>query len=135
MFIIKTIPHDEQKYATLGDYWMDPNGDIQVRVSFIGHEIYENAIILHEMTEITLMLARNIPLEESTRFDLEFEANGSPGEPGDDLHCPYYREHQTATLVERQFIHENGLDWKEYERYQEKWLNSHPWRKPPILEA
>ena len=33
---IKTIAHDKQRYDTVGDWWFDDEGDLQIRVSRVG---------------------------------------------------------------------------------------------------
>ncbi len=37
---IKTVPHKEQRYNTVGDYWIEDRV-IQIRVSEMGNEDYE----------------------------------------------------------------------------------------------
>ena len=37
---IKSIPHDQHRYETVGDYWDDGTGT-HIRVSEVGNEDYE----------------------------------------------------------------------------------------------
>lgn len=121
--VIETIPHKEQRYPTLGDYWIDANGDSQIRVSdFEGlgekPHLYSLLIAFHELIEQALCLDRGIPEESITAFDKRMIDEDSPwqDEPGDNPEAPYHREHVFASCIERLFAAELGVDWHEYER-------------------
>lgn len=114
---IKTIPHHEQKYNTCGDYWLDENGDIQIRVSKIGVPKFEELIAIHELAEALLVLARGIPLDVIDKFDKEFENKREAkdnSEPGDNPYAPYKSEHFFATTIERMLSREYNVDWNIY---------------------
>jgi hypothetical protein len=115
---IKIIPHSEQRYPTTGDYWIDPDGTWQIRVSELGDFKYEVAVALHELWEQALCFSRGIEEKYITEFDKEFEKNRKVGdfsEPGDDRNSPYQKEHCSATGIERLFISEIEGSWNEYE--------------------
>jgi hypothetical protein len=116
--IIDTVPHHEQRYPTCGDYWEDHDGTLRVRVSELGDWRHVILIAVHEMIEMMLTRYRRISDEDICIFDRAFEerrARGEvDGEPGDDPHAPYRREHFFATNVERLLAAELGVDWKTY---------------------
>ena len=57
---IETIPHSDQRYPTVGDYWDDENGVIQVRVSDMKDWRYEALVVMHELIEMFLTKHRGI---------------------------------------------------------------------------
>jgi Mn-dependent DtxR family transcriptional regulator len=116
--IIKSIPHNRQHYETVGDYWRDKNGTLQFRVSQFGNEYEQLAVILHELIEAFLCQKRGIKWKRIDKFDKKYEKNRKEGdlsEPGNDPKAPYYREHRFAENLERQLIHELGIDWFNYD--------------------
>lgn len=115
---IRTIPHDQQRYPTVGDYQEKP-GIIEIAISDMANWQYEAMVAVHELVEKILVNARKIPEASIDAFDMEFEKNRKPGdlsEPGDNVNAPYFNEHAFATHVERQLCGELELDWDEYSR-------------------
>ena len=116
---IKTIPHSEQRYDTAGDWWFDDDGDLQIRVSDVGHGPwapnlgwkFEALIAFHELAEALLCECRGINTDEIDAFDRAFDRDG---EPGDEPDSPYRNEHFFATTVERLLAAELKVDWLEY---------------------
>ncbi len=47
--------------------------------------------------------------------DFDFNFLGE-GEPGDDPDAPYFKEHQFASIIERQMAYELGVDWQAYNK-------------------
>jgi hypothetical protein len=117
---IETIPHGDQRYPTVGDYWDDGNGVVQVRVSDMKDWRYEALVAVHELVEMFLTKARGIEEPHISDFDVKFEQSRADGlvegEPGDHPSAPYRREHFFATNLERLFAAELGVDWFEYDR-------------------
>ena len=117
---VQVIPHDKQRYQTVGDWWLDrQTGILEVRVSELGNWKMEMAIASHELHEAILCLARGIKEEDITQFDMAYEAKriaGDFSEPGDSIDAPYKREHQFATVVEQFLINELQIDWEKYEK-------------------
>lgn len=114
---VKRIPHSEQRYETIGDWWFD-KGVLQIRVSDLGNWKMESAIIIHELCEVLLCQARGIRQEQVDNFDINFEQQRVPGNfdnPGDSPDSPYRKEHFFATTIERLLCAELEIDWKEYE--------------------
>ena len=50
----KTIPHESQQYATVGDWRTDAAGLTAFTVSDMDNELYERLVFLHEFVEQTL---------------------------------------------------------------------------------
>lgn len=117
--VIETIPHDKQRYPTVGDYWIDEDGTMQVRISDLGNPGYEQAVVLHELTELFLVLHCGIAIEDIDKFDIAFEAARmveDTDEPGDHPDAPYQQQHCYATAVERMFIAAMGEKWAHYDK-------------------
>lgn len=118
---IETIPHESQRYPTVGDYWSDENGVEQIRVSEMMDWRYEVLVAVHEIVEMALTRQRGIAEQAITEFDIRFEQDKEKalvsGEAGDNVNAPYRKEHFFATNLERLFAAELGVDWFEYDRY------------------
>jgi hypothetical protein len=118
---IETIPHDQQRYPTVGDYWEDEHGVEQIRVSEMMDWRYEVLVAVHEIVEMALARQRGIEEQAISEFDIRFEQDKEKGlvtgEAGDNVNAPYRREHFFATNLERLFAGELGVDWFEYDRY------------------
>lgn len=118
---IEVIPHDKQRYETVGDWqWLDAaKTHLKVSVSEMKDWRYVVLVAMHELHEVLLCKARGIEQDEVDKFDMTYEANrpdGNIDEPGDDVMAPYYDEHQFATCLERLFAHELGVNWREYDK-------------------
>jgi hypothetical protein len=117
--VIETIPHKKHRYCTVGDYWIEKDGTIQVRVSKMNDK-YERAVILHELFELFSVID-SIPLNSIDEFDIAFEALRKKYpkiigdmEPGDMVSAPYHQAHIYATEIEKMFCTLNGIDWNKY---------------------
>ncbi len=108
---ITTIPQDQQRYDTAGDYFSDQPLHVTIRVSDFGNPRYEFLVALHEITEMFLCHDRGIGEDMVDKFDFAWEGEG---EPGDDPESPYFKEHQFATIIERLMAHELDVDWATY---------------------
>jgi hypothetical protein len=117
---IEVIPHEQQRYPTVGDYWME-DGIQQVRVSRLPDWRYEILVAVHEIIELAITRHRGIPEDVISEFDVEFEklreSQLRSGEPGDHPDSPYCKEHFFATSLERLLALELDVNWFEYEAY------------------
>lgn len=123
--MIETIPHDNQRYETVGDWvFLAPpyvaEGDlgISITVSELGDWRYNALIAVHELVEVLLCKQRGITQEAVDAFDKNFELNrpeGNEDEPGDAPDAPYRKEHFFATNIEALLSAELGVNWQEYE--------------------
>lgn len=121
---IDTIPHREQRYPTVGDYWRPMLCGykglhrLEVRVSDMQNEDYEFLVAIHELIEEHLTRKRGITEGEITAYDVQYEAartSESIAEPGDNPDAPYHKEHVFATKIERLLADELGVDWDTYD--------------------
>lgn len=120
--VLERINHNEHRYRTVGDYYVDESTGTRHIVSSKMHDWrYEFLIHFHEQVEEVLTRQRGIKEEEITLFDKMFEEERDHGlhsdiaEPGDDFRAPYFKEHQLASSLEKLMAIELGVDWKEYE--------------------
>lgn len=119
---IKTIPHDQQRYATCGDWWEDEQGNLEIRVSDMGNPVYESLIALHELVEFLQCKKRGITTAQVDEFDMQFEKaralglHGEDDEPGDHPDAPYRKEHFFATNIEALMAGQLDVNWQEYEK-------------------
>ena len=118
---IETIPHETQRYPTVGDYWLDEVGVEQIRVSEMMDWRYEVLVAVHEIVEMALTRHRGIAEQDITEFDIKFEQDKEKGliggEAGDNVNAPYRKEHFFATNLERLLAGELDVNWLEYDRY------------------
>ena len=118
---IKSIPHCEHRYPTVGDWWFDKDGSIQIRVSKMNNWRYECLVAVHELVEVLLCFHSGISQGSVDRFDMQFEKHREAGvhkpddECGDDPRAPYKFQHGIATGVERVLAVMLGVCWKTYE--------------------
>ena len=108
----KTIPHNHQRYNTVGD-WLGNKLNRFITVSELGDPDMELCIAIHEIVEQALCIKRGISEESVANFDLAYKGYG---EPGDEINAPYHREHTYATAIEMSLAKELGIDLQEYER-------------------
>jgi len=119
---IKSIPHDSQRYPTVGDYWYDDLGVLQVRVSEMGNQLYETMVVIHELVEELLTKHRGITEQQIMDFDLYYEKKREMGlvdemsEPGFSNEAPYLKEHTLATSVEMMICAMAGESWMDYDQ-------------------
>jgi len=110
---IKTIPHSEQRYDTIGDWWFDKEDNLEIRVSSTISYYADALVAIHELCEALLCKARFISEDSVTRHDLNFTGEGQPGDSPD---APYCNEHCIAEGIERIMCSALGLKWEHYER-------------------
>ncbi len=118
---IMTIPHGEQRYDTVGDYWDEEDHETQFRISQMQNDDHEFLVAVHELIEYYLVKKRGIKIEDIDAFDIKFEKERAEGmhgpddEPGFAPDAPYLREHTFATKFERMVADELGVNWEEYD--------------------
>lgn len=142
--LINTIPHDLQRYPTVGD-WQYPADSVtvpvpihpsnskkekmapttiamaindRVIVSEMCNADYELLVAIHELVEMHLCKKAGVTDAVVTAFDMCFEhdrAHGlEDGEPGDDPTAPYHDQHLAATTVEKCLAAVLGVEWDAY---------------------
>lgn len=110
---ITTIPHEQHRYSTVGDWTFDQYGDLTVKVSHLSDWRRELLLQVHELIEAGLCKHEGITQEEVDAFDMGFKEDS---EPGDESNAPYREPHCFATGIERLLCARLGIDWKDYER-------------------
>lgn len=114
--VAKSTPPSEMRYETVGD-WQDsvhPDGShlIVVDAARSGDWRVDTALIIHEIVEAVLCVARGVEQEWVDAYD---KAHLDSPEPGDEPDAPYAFEHGVASAVERMVVTALGISWKEYE--------------------
>ncbi len=95
------------RYNDVGDYF----GNTIISYD-MGDEIVNNAIMLHEFIEYTLIKSAGIPVGLIDAFDTTDDAEEKyPGE-----FKLYSKFHRLANAIERQFIENLGLNWQKHEK-------------------
>jgi hypothetical protein len=121
----QVIPHREQRYPTVGDWWLD--GDSwHFRISNLNDFRYEALVFMHELIEFVLCMFLQVAPDKVDAFDKQYEDARSRNlitapcgcilhdEPGDDPHAPYHRPHQAADLCEYIVAKFMGVTWQDY---------------------
>ena len=117
MIEIKVIPHSEQRYDTVGDWFLDGEG-WHIRVSQLGDWRFHFLVAFHELLELAWCTWNGVKQADVDAFDIAYEAARKPGdfsEPGDDPCAPYRVGHQFATMVEMFAAVALGVSWGAYE--------------------
>lgn len=116
--IIETIPHQQQRYTTVGDWHYEVDGTLHIKVSELSDKRREQLVAIHELVEVVLCEHAGVTQAIVDEFDKQFEQNRLPGnedEPGDDPRAPYGPQHCIATGVERTLAACLEVNWKDYE--------------------
>lgn len=129
---IRTIDHRAQRYPTTGD-WQPVGQTLDVDVSRMADWRCGVLVGIHEAIEGVLCVNAGITDAAVSAFDRDYESRRPlyahdpnttadcgctityTSEPGDDIHAPYYKQHQLATSVERMLAAELGVSWNDYE--------------------
>lgn len=128
--IITTNPHLKQRYNTIGDWTVQDDGTILIRVSKmpaitsrteakISGRRQEFLIAIHELIEAFLCSERDITSAAVDEFDFKYNSNermqDTSSEAGDHPDSPYRRQHCIATGIERMLAVLLRVDWHFYE--------------------
>ena len=115
--MVETIPHEAQRYPTVGD-WQWKDGTLVIRVSELGDWRYNALVAVHELVEVLLCKHDGVTEESVDKFDIEYEKQRDDkdveSEPGDDNNAPYRKQHCVATGIERILAAELGVAWNDY---------------------
>ncbi len=95
------------RYDDVGDYL-----DTTIISYDMKNPVLNNAIMLHEFIEYTLIKSAGIPVSMIDAFDTEDDAPEKYKKEY-KLYCKY---HRIANNVERLFIENMGLSWKNYQK-------------------
>lgn len=114
---IETIPHEQHRYTTAGDWFFDEKGDLTIRVSALGDWKKEALLGVHELVEVLACKSDGVTQEQVDKFDFAWTDNEN--EPGDSPDAPYNKQHRLAMGVENIMAAALGVDWKAYEQQLE----------------
>lgn len=123
--LIETIPHEQQRYPTVGDWQYEQGSEMEgrtlhIRVSRMTNWRFVFLVAIHEFVEAILCDHAGVSEQEVDAFDIKFEEDRKAGkhapqdEPGDDVNAPYYQQHQIASGIERIMAASLNVDWNEY---------------------
>ena len=127
---IKSIPHKKQRYETLGDYFYDKKGKLQVRISELPDAVFEKMILIHELVELFICEQEGIEIKDIDAFDIKFEKERKKGkhsddaEPGHDPRAPYRSQHIFAENVERLLCDRLGINFDYYSKKLNDFCNN-----------
>lgn len=124
--IIETVPHNEQRYNTCGDWqWSDDKQILTIKVSEMknegktGHGYMEAVIGIHELVEALACQHAGITEKMVDDFDKSDkyarECENEDIETGDHPKAPYKQQHTLATGIERILCFVFNIPWFEYE--------------------
>lgn len=101
------------RYDDVGDYF-----DNTIISYDMKNPVFNNAIMLHEFIEYSLLKSAGVPPEMIDAFDTDDEA---PARNPEEYKL-YMKYHRIANNVERHLIENTGFSWKEYHNavYSEK---------------
>ena len=95
------------RYDDVGDYF-----DSTIISYDMKNPIYNNGIMLHEFIEYNLIKSAGIPVDMIDAFDTDDDAPKKYKEQY-KLYCKY---HRMANTIERHFIENMGISWKDYQK-------------------
>lgn len=120
---INFIPQEDQRYATVGDWFNSGQIDNKI-INVSKMDIrYEYLVAIHELIELALCDLNGISAKQVDAFDLSHLASEEPGMESD---CPYRWQHLLATGIEMQLAAVMDIDWKGYEEYLDHVVDNHP---------
>ena len=118
---LTTVPHEDQRYETCGDYEMIAPHSVVIKASRTRPH-YEFLVLLHEFIEWYLVHCDGLDINKIDEFDKRFEKMRTEypdiigdDEPGDNEKAPYYHYHQIATRIEKYMADLLKVNWQEYE--------------------
>ena len=104
---IKFEVRKSMRYDDVGDYF-----DNTIIAYDMKNPIIQNAIMLHEFIEYTLIQSAGIPVAMIDTFDTDEQAAGKHKKE----YAFYTKYHRIANTIERHFIENMGMDWKSYQK-------------------
>lgn len=122
--IIEFIPREQQRYDSTGDYFLDNEGNLQVKISdktkYNPLTFKEQLLVMfHELVEYFLCLDRGIKEEDITKYDMEYKGK-IPDRVGEDVDAIYHKEHMFALWIEKLICRELNIDFIEYDKKFDK---------------
>lgn len=113
MIIITQVDHADHRYPTTGDYEEVRPGVWSIRVTKMRDWRHWFLVGLHELVEMALTIKAGISEQEITAWD---NLHSDEDEPGDNLSCPYRRQHAFALYIEEELCWAMGMSWSKHQR-------------------
>lgn len=114
----KDVAPGAMRYKTVGD-WQASDELLEVQVLHTEDWRASAALFLHEYIEAMLCRSAGISTDQVDAWDTGPGAKQST-EPGDAPNCPYREHHRFAENLERLFVAQLGLTWREHEEEIER---------------
>ena len=94
---ILTIPHEEQRYDTLGD-WQFIGDELIIFISNTGDWKRDACTALHELVEALMCKSDGVSQEQVDAWDMK---HPELPEPGNSITAPYFVQHIMAKTFEQ----------------------------------
>lgn len=104
---LKFSVRKSMRYDDVGDYF-----DTNIISYDMKNPIINNAILLHEFIEYTLVKSAGIPVSMIDAFDTDTKA----AKKHKKEYELYSKFHRMSNKIERNFIENMGMDWKSYQK-------------------
>lgn len=95
------------RYDDVGDYF-----DSTIISYDMQNPIFNNGILLHEFIEYTLIKSAGLPVDMIDAFDTDETAQKKYKKE----YVLYGKYHRMANKIERHFIENMGMSWKDYQK-------------------
>ena len=112
--IISIIPPESHRYCTCGDWALNPDGDLEIRVSEMGNLTYSLMIAIHELAEWIVCNHTGVTEGTVDHWDMVWCRNSD--DPGDEPGCPYAQGHSTGVAIERLLCATLNIPWSVYDK-------------------
>lgn len=112
--VIEIIPSDKQRYKTVGDWFYDEEGVLQIRANEYEDPRWSLLIAMHELIESIACTQEGITYQQVDEFDMG--AGAELEDPGHDMRAPYHKQHVLATALENRLALHLGVDWAAYDK-------------------
>ena len=113
--LVKLVDYSKLKFRVKKSMRYDDVGDYfdNTIISYdMKNPIFNNGILLHEFIEYTLIKSAGIPVSLIDAFDTDDETPRKYPEQ----YKLYGKYHRMANNIERHFIENMGLSWKDYQK-------------------
>lgn len=111
---IRFIPQAQMRYDTVGDWTFNDDGELDILVSQMPDERWQQLVAVHELAEALMCNVDGVSQEAVDAFDM------GPGkdldEPGNSPAAPYRLQHAWATAIEHLLAISMGVDWATYDQ-------------------
>ena len=120
---IELIPQSQHRYeGTVGDWWIDADGVLQIRASEMENRLHSTLVALHEVVEalvVGIQKTRQLSVpqwlvESVDVFDKQY-IEDEEDEPGYSADAPYYEAHMIASTIEHLVAMLLKIDYNIYE--------------------